>query len=115
MKTFGETLRSLRLAKGITLREFARQLGVSAPYISQVEQDRAAAPVKERVTEMAHLLRVDPDELLAAAGRLADDLPAIIWKRPREMASFLRTVDGLSTEKLQKLQKQAKRLAKEKA
>ena len=41
---FGPYIRDLRMDTGITLREFARQLGVSPTYISKVEQGKFAPP-----------------------------------------------------------------------
>lgn len=39
-ETFGEAVRRQRLAKGLGVRELARALGLSAPYISDIEYDR---------------------------------------------------------------------------
>ena len=41
---FGQYIRELRTDKGITLREFARQLDVSPTYISQIEQGNFGPP-----------------------------------------------------------------------
>ena len=38
--TFGTYIRSLRLYRGFGLRELARQLGISAPYLSDLEKDK---------------------------------------------------------------------------
>jgi hypothetical protein len=56
------------------------------------------------------MLNQDPDELLAMAGRVASDLPEIIRRRPREMATFLRTARGLSREAIGRLTKEAEKL-----
>lgn len=107
---FGKYIRKLRTAKGITLREFARQLGVSPTYISQIEQGNFAPPAEERVVDMARILGEDVDELLALAGRVADDLPKIIREQPKALAMFLRTAKGLSADEIDRLAKQAKRI-----
>lgn len=39
-KSFGEYLAYLRELKNVTLRELARQIGVSAPFLSDVEKGR---------------------------------------------------------------------------
>jgi len=105
-RSFGETLRGLRQARGIGLRELARRLGISATYLSQIESDACPTPIEERVMAMAQALEQDPDELLALAGRVASDVDAIIRARPRAMATFLRTARGLSEEDLRRLTEQ---------
>jgi len=44
---------------------------------------------------MALALRVDPDELLALAGKVDPELEKIISQKPRAMARLLRTVHGM--------------------
>ena len=107
---FGQYIRQLRIAKGMTLREFARQLSVSPTYVSQIEQDKFSPPAEERVVRMAQLLGQDEDELLALAGRVAEDLPKIIRRHPRELATFLRTAKGLSADEINRLAKQAEKI-----
>ncbi len=106
---FGARVRRLREAGGIGLRPFARMIGISATYLSKVERDELPPPAEGRVKEIARLLGQDPDELLALAGRVASDLGEIIKERPREMASFLRTVRGMGPEEIRRLEEQARR------
>ena len=106
---FGARVRRLREAREIGLRPFARMIGVSATYLSKIERDELPPPAEERVKEIARRLDQDPDELLALAGRVASDLGAIIRERPREMASFLRTVRGLGVEEIRHLEEQARK------
>ena len=106
---FGARVRRLREERGIGLRPLARMIAVSATYLSKIERDELPPPAEERVKEIARLLDQDPDELLALAGRVASDLGAIIRERPREMASFLRTVRGLGPEEIRRLEEQARR------
>jgi hypothetical protein len=49
--------------------------------------------VPERI---AKLLGLDEDELLALVGKVSSDLTEIIRKHPREIASFLRSMKGMS-------------------
>jgi HTH-type transcriptional regulator, competence development regulator len=104
---FGARVRRLREHRQIGLRQFARMIGVSATYLSKVERDELPPPAEDRVKEMARLLDQDADEMLALAGKVASDLSEIIRRRPREMASFLRTASGLSGQELQQLTKRA--------
>jgi hypothetical protein len=108
-KRFGQTIRALREAKKLGLRRFAEMVGMSPTYLSKVERDEFAPPAEAKVIAIAHALGENPDELLALAGRVASDLPGIIRKHPREMASFLRAANGLSAAEIERLAKEAEK------
>ena len=55
---FGPTIRLLRQAKGISLREMARQLGVSPAFLSQIEAGRQHKIPKARIVQVAEMLGV---------------------------------------------------------
>ena len=107
--SFGQVLRAKRIAKGFSLRKFAKLVDVSPTYLSQVEQENVDPPTAERVTRMAELLDENADEWIALAGRVPDDLPEIIQKQPTEIPELLREANGLTAEQLQKLTKQARK------
>ncbi len=88
---FGAFIRRKREAKEIGLREMAKMIGVSPTYLSKVERDEFSPPAEDRVKNIAEILDLDPDELLARAGKVASDLTEIIKRQPREAASFLRS------------------------
>jgi transcriptional regulator with XRE-family HTH domain len=113
MKSFGEALRERRLAKGLSLRKFAFEVGVSPTYISLVEQGNVDPPTAKRVQRMAELLGEDPDEWIALAGRMPEDLPEIIWRQPTEIPDLLRAVKGLTADQIRKLRADAERMKKE--
>ncbi|MCD6598982.1 MAG: helix-turn-helix domain-containing protein, partial [Dehalococcoidia bacterium] len=72
--TFGKRVRKLRLKNTeYSLREFARLLGVSASYLSDVENDRRTPPNEQRIIQMAELLKEDSNELLALAEKMPPD------------------------------------------
>ena len=54
--TFGEYLTAKREEKDITLRELARKLEVSAPFLSDVEKNRRAPLTQERLEKLAEVL-----------------------------------------------------------
>lgn len=102
-ETFGERVRRKRTEKQITLRKFAEMIEVSPTYVSQIERDEFDPPPENRVKAIAKILGEDVDELLALAKRVPSDLPAILQKHPKEVATFLRTAKGFSREDWEKL------------
>ena len=108
---FGELIREKRLAKGYSLRKFATLVGISPTYLSHVEQGKVdTPPTVERVAKMAELLGENADELIAAAGRMPEDLAPIIRREPEQMPSLLRSAGSLSPEGLKQLLAAAKRI-----
>ena len=113
LQRFGDVLREKRIAKKFSLRKFAELVGISPTYLSQVEQSNVDPPTAERVQRMAELLEENPDELIALAGRVADDLPAIIQAKT-EVPELLRAVRGLSAGQLRKLLESAEEMNRDK-
>lgn len=109
-KTFGTLVREKRTAKGISLRKFAELVGVSATYLSQVEQGNCDPPTAERVRRMAEILNENSDELTALAGRVPEDLQRVMEKHPACFAAFIREARELTPDQLQLLTEQARRL-----
>lgn len=64
MVNLGARLREVRLRSGMSLREVARQLGVSPSFVSQLENGKSQ-PSVATLYSMAQLLRVSIDELFA--------------------------------------------------
>ena len=88
-QTFGSFLREKRIACGLTLRGMAAKLDLSPVYMSNIENDRRAAPSQEYLERMAMLLQLDKPERewlldLAAKSkqnRVSADLPDYIMDR----------------------------------
>jgi transcriptional regulator with XRE-family HTH domain len=95
-KSFGPLVRREREAREIGLREMAKMIGVSSTYLSKIERGEFPPPIEAKVKAIAKIIGRDADELLALAGRVASDLTEIIRRRPREIATLLRTVKGLT-------------------
>ena len=103
-KIFGDLLRATRIAKGYSLRKFAEMADISPTYLSQVEQAKIERPpTAERVRTMAKLLDQDPDEWIALAGRIPEDISEIIKSEPQAMPALLRAAKGLTADELRKL------------
>ena len=79
-KSFGEFLRHLRQEKKKTQRDLADEVGVNYTYLSKVENE---APGFSTVSEgtlrkLAGALEVDPDEMIARAGKVPEDVKQIL-------------------------------------
>jgi PTS system nitrogen regulatory IIA component len=85
---FGPTIRLLRQAKGISLREMARQLGVSPAFLSQIEAGRQHKIPKARIVQVAKMLGVSEAYLLGTARQVHPDLLEYLNKTP-EAADFM--------------------------
>jgi transcriptional regulator with XRE-family HTH domain len=62
MKTLGERLRERREELDLSLRELARQVACSPPFLSDIEHGRRF-PSESVFGEIARVLRLDPEEL----------------------------------------------------
>ncbi|MFA6680683.1 MAG: helix-turn-helix transcriptional regulator [Sphaerochaeta sp.] len=99
--TFGEYLKHKRDEKQISLREVARGLGVSAPFLSDVENNRRAPLTEERLADLGNVLNLNEQEkaeMYDIVGRqrglLAPDLNPYVTDRPYVNAA-LRTARNL--------------------
>lgn len=108
-QTFGERLRDARVAKGFSLRKFAKEADVSPTYLSQVEQDKVAPPTADRIRRIAELLDESVDEWMAYADRLSEEFPDIIHSDP-VVPDLLRAVKYMTPEQLRELRAAAEKI-----
>ena len=96
---FGPTIRLLRQAKGVSLREMARRLGVSPAFLSQIEAGRQHKIPKQRIVQVAGMLGVSEGYLLGTAKEVHPDVLDFLRETP-EAAEFMTTAmkSGLSPE-----------------
>ncbi|MCZ8512123.1 helix-turn-helix transcriptional regulator [Paenibacillus filicis] len=67
---FYEQLKDMRKLKGFTIRELADRSGVSAAYISQLENGNRGVPSPEVLMKLSEGLNIPYTELMAIAGYL---------------------------------------------
>ena len=98
---FGEFISKKRVEKKITLRKMADMLGVSAPFLTDVEKDRRNPFDMDKLNILAGILNLTQDEnalMLDLAGKkrnaVAPDLPEYIMERDY-VSSALRTARDL--------------------
>jgi transcriptional regulator with XRE-family HTH domain len=99
--SFGEYLKHKREEKQISLRELARRLELSAPFLSDVENNRRAPLTEERLSTLADVLNLseaEKAEMYDIVGHqkrlLAPDLNPYVNDRPYVNAA-LRTARNL--------------------
>jgi transcriptional regulator with XRE-family HTH domain len=88
--TLGERIRERRLELGITLREFARRVDVSAPYLTDLEAGRRN-PGPEVLARIAGALQLPAADLEALDTRLSPEVRRWFETQP-EVARLLRTL-----------------------
>lgn len=99
---FGDFIAQKREEKKITLREMAKKLDISPPYLSDVEKDRRNPFDLEKLELISNILLISEDEkiiMLDLAGKkrkaVAPDLPEYIMERDYVSAA-LRTARDLN-------------------
>ena len=104
-ETLGARIKRLRKERGLGLRETAAKVGISATFLSRVETNaEKAVPREEVIKKLADLLGDDVDTLMQLAGRVAQDVAAVIKSEPGMPAVLRRARDlNLSADDLMKL------------
>ena len=99
-QSFGEFIASKREEKKITLREMARLLKITPPYLSDIEKDRRNSPDKDRLDEIAAILFLSEEEcsyMYDLAGKkrnsISPDLPDYIMERDYVRAALRKAID----------------------
>ena len=100
-QNFGEFIQRKRVEKQIPLRKTAENIGIAAPYLSDIEKDRRNPPEMDKLELISQVLLLSEDEksiMLDLAGRkrnsVAPDLPSYIMERDYVSAA-LRTARDL--------------------
>lgn len=110
MKTLGERIRELREQSDVSLRELAKELKVSAPFLSDVELGRRH-PSKDVLERLAAILKTTPEDLQKFDARPpVQELRRMAANNPA-MGFALRGVvdEGVSAEELQEFLKHRKK------
>lgn len=86
---FGATLRLLRMASGMGLRDLARRLGVSGSYLSRVENGIDPTPTRNRLEALAKELDIPPTLLMELAHQLSPLVSDYLDREPEAGTLFL--------------------------
>lgn len=77
MQALGETLRTARLAKGLSARKLAASCGLTHSFISKLESATYDSVSPDSLMALARALDVAPEDLFTLAGfRLPEELPS---------------------------------------
>lgn len=111
MVSFGESVRQLRLARGLQQKQLATAIGLEATYLSRIETGRVPPPSEETIRAIARVLDTEPEPLILSASKVPSDLKDMILSSPRA-PEFLRTAKRLGDDEWDQLIAMASRLAK---
>jgi transcriptional regulator with XRE-family HTH domain len=114
MKNFGDTLRELRLAQGLGLRETALKVGISPAYLSRIERGKEAPPSPEVIRELAKKLASDPDVLFRLSSSTDPEIVSFMNSTP-EVLRLVRFIQktNFQSDDIKKLQLAAKRIKRQ--
>lgn len=82
-ETFGEVIREARKLKGVSLREMASRIGISHPYLSQLENGRNNNPSIEIILSLSRELDLSLSYLVHLSGidiGIKQDIPEDVMK-----------------------------------
>lgn len=93
--TFGKYLRKIREGlkledRSFSVRQVAARVGIEPAYLSKIERCDVAPPSENTIRKIAGELNLDVDMLLAMAGKVSQDLQAVIRERPELFAELIR-------------------------
>jgi transcriptional regulator with XRE-family HTH domain len=88
VKNFGDTIRELRLAQDLGLRETAGKIGISPAYLSRIERGKENPPKAEIIKVLAKELAADPDILFRLSSHTDPEVTNFIKNQPKIMELF---------------------------
>jgi len=108
MGAFGENIRRTREKlyvkdKAYSVRKMAGRIGVEPSYLSKIERGVEAPPSERTIVLIAKELDLDPDKLLARAGKIPSDVKAAVVEEPDLMPKLVRKLRKSSRHELRKL------------
>ena len=104
-ETLGDRLKRVRSSRKLGLRETAIKVGISATYLSRVENNQESSPPsEEKIRALSDVLQDNFDELMQLAGRVSSEVSELI-KSDLNMPAFLRRAreKNINAEELMKL------------
>jgi HTH-type transcriptional regulator, competence development regulator len=78
MRNFGDTLRELRVAQKMGLRETAVAVDISPSYLSRIERNKENPPKPEVIKALAKILAADPDVLFRLSSSTDPEIASMV-------------------------------------
>jgi len=97
-KLFGTRLKATRVERGTSATKLAKQVGISLPYLSQLESNRAI-PSEALARRLARVLDQNEEEFLLSARRISDRLGDLLEKFPKLNSQLAGGQDRESTKR----------------
>ncbi|MEZ5277105.1 MAG: helix-turn-helix transcriptional regulator [Opitutaceae bacterium] len=97
-----EALRSER-GRSYSLRQVAGRIGMEPSYLSRIERGTDIPPGEEKLLALAKELEVNPDALLAMAGKVSAEVQAAVRKQPELFGELIRQLNKMPDNALLKL------------
>lgn len=94
---FGERIRDLRRKKNLSQEALAKLVGVTAPYLSKVENHRldfGEHPAEKLIHKLADALDADETELLILAEKVPPHIRRRFFQRPDAFSQIAALDDG---------------------
>jgi transcriptional regulator with XRE-family HTH domain len=85
MNNFGDTIKELRQAQELGLRETAIKAGISPAYLSRIERGKEHPPRPELIKSLAKILAADPDVLFRLSSSTDPELTTYLHNKPKVM------------------------------
>jgi transcriptional regulator with XRE-family HTH domain len=99
---FGERVRELRKANGLSQRALGVQVGVSFTYVSKIENEKldfGDYPSEDLIRKLAKALEAEEAELFLRAEKIPEQIRKRVMERPDAFRKFATlddaTLDGL--------------------
>jgi transcriptional regulator with XRE-family HTH domain len=109
-KSLGEVIHDARVALDWSLRDLAKRLDKTPSYLSDIENDRRV-PAEGMLVDLAKLLKLDFNDLMARGGRFGDDAVRYMMRTPAAGVLFRKLAErNAAPDAVEKLIKEADRL-----
>lgn len=82
MGSFSETIKQLRIAQQLELRETAHLVGIPPVYLSRLERGKEAPPDESVIRALAKVFAADPEGLLRLSIEHGAPIPTLVGQHP---------------------------------
>lgn len=95
MATFGETIKQWRLDLHLGLRESAKKIGISATYLSRLENNKENPPQADKLVQIANVYGKTENQIFSLADRVPPDIEETYKKNKiykEKLPELMRTI-----------------------